>query len=159
MTHGLPSLLDVITLGMTWDPDQERVLHPGHADAHHCEAPESPSHPWVELDEVLSDVPRHESPHAAVILARHHEDDIGTLHLPEAPGKATRGPREAGEHSGVGDEADVLAGHLTPVVHAETGYVAEVGVWMLVSEPADLVTLGAAPGGRHQQTRGQALGV
>ena len=38
MTHGIPSLLDVITLEMIWDPDQERVLHPGHADAHHGKA-------------------------------------------------------------------------------------------------------------------------
>ena len=59
----------------------------------------------------------------------------------------------------MGQQGDVLTGHLASEVNTEAGHSAEVSVWMLLSEPADLETLGPAPGTGQHQTRGQAPGL
>ena len=59
----------------------------------------------------------------------------------------------------MGEQGDVLTGHLAPEVHTEAGHLAEVSVWILLPEPAHLVTLGPAAWTGQQQTRGPAPGL
>ena len=59
----------------------------------------------------------------------------------------------------MGEQGDVLTGHLTPEVHTEAGHLTEVSVWILLPQLTHLVTLGPAAWTGHHQTRGLTSGV